>query len=329
MTTDSAEGGSVTNFSAQGTVVSEGSAPVTERGFVLSNSPNPTIADGKDMKGSGLGTFTATNDSTPGNISGDLYVRAYAINSVGVAYGNNIMITVYVCLAKGTTVLLFNGRTKLIEDIDYDDELLVWNFDQGRFDRARPLYIMEEGAASRYNLLRFSDGSHLRTILQHRIFNKQAGRFTYPMTDETPVGTITFTSGGEAVLVQKEVVTEPVLYYNVITDFHMNLFANGVLTSVGYNNLYRIRDMRFVKDNRRSIAIEEYEGISEAFYRGLRLAEQVDIPIQDTIHYIRVREARKKPRSAETHAFPRYHGWHPGRQIRGAGAARAYGGTKG
>ncbi|MGA8259329.1 MAG: hypothetical protein WB783_03865 [Arenicellales bacterium] len=298
VTTDSASGGYFYDFSAQGTVVSEGSAPVTERGFVLSTSPTPTLADGKVTAGSGPGTFSVTGAPTPGNISGIVYVRAYAINSVGAAYGDQIMIDVGVCLAEGTSVTLFDGTTRLIEDIDYDDELLVWNFDQGRFDKARPLYIMEPNVASRYNLLHFGNGSHLRTIIQHRIFNKQAGRFSYPMTEETPLGTVTFTSAcTEAVLVEKEVVTEPVRFYNVITDFHMNLFANGILTSIGYNNLYPIRDMKFVKDNRRSIAFEEYEGISAAFYRGLRLAEQIDIPIQDTINYIQRRAVRGKPRT--------------------------------
>jgi hypothetical protein len=38
-------------------------------------------------------------------------------------------------------------------------------------------------------------------------------------------------------------------YYNVITDYHINLFANGILTSCRLNNIYPIKNMKFVKSN--------------------------------------------------------------------------------
>ena len=177
-------------------------------------------------------------------------------------------------------IALSNGTSKFIEDIAYDDRILVWDFDLGRLAESRPLWIKRSETASQYNLLKFSDGTALRTINQHRIFNKAAGRFTYPMTDDTPIGTTTFNKNGEeVVLVSKEVLVEEVDYYNVITDHHMNLFADSVLTSCRFNNIYPIAAMKFVKDDRVARDRAEFADVPERFFTGLRLSEQsIDLP---------------------------------------------------
>ena len=56
----------------------------------------------------------------------------------------------------------------------------------------------------------------------------------------------------------------------------MNSFSNGIMTSVAWNNLYPIKNMKFVKDNREITPFEEFEkeGISRRYYDGLRLGEQ-------------------------------------------------------
>ena len=297
--TDSASGGAFYDFSAVGTVVSDGNSPILSRGFVASNSPSPTLPTDSayvDPTAS-IGSFSCSNQNiSPTN--GLVYIRAFATNVNGTAYGTDISIYVSVCLAEGTLVSLSDGTAKAIEDIDYIDDIIVWNFDEAKFDTAKPLYIKQPEVTTKYNLLEFSDGSYLKTIVQHRIFNKQAGKFTYPMTSDTPIGTITFNvKGEEIILIKKSVVMEEVKYYNVITDYHMNLFGNGILTSIGYNNLYPIQNMKFIKDTRKEIAMSEYVGIPTKYYRGLRLSEQVGISIENTINYVSVREAKKKSES--------------------------------
>jgi hypothetical protein len=137
------------------------------------------------------------------------------------------------------------------------------------------LWIKRSETVTQFNLLTFSDGSTLRTINQHRIFNKEAGAFTYPMTDATPVGTTTFNvNGDEVTLVAKEVIVAEVDYYNVITDHHLNLFANSILTSCRFNNLYPIAAMKFVKDQRALRDVAEFSGVPQRFVSGLRLREQ-------------------------------------------------------
>ncbi len=286
--TDQGASNALMNFS--GNVTSDGGSPVTARGFVWSTSTGPTLPTNNVPNGAGTGTFSSNGVSTtPGQT---IFVRAYAINAVGTAYGNELNAFNTICLAEGTLITLADGCTKKIEDINYSDLLSVWNFDEGKFDSALPLWIKKVEVTNRYNLLEFSDGSSLKTISQHRIFNKEMGAFTYPMTEDTPIGTTTFNVAGEEVtLIGKRVVNEKINYYNVITYHHMNLFANGILTSCRYNNIYPIVDMKFVKDDRVLISQAEY-GLEEKYYEGLRLAEQT-IPAADTIAYVQQLKARE------------------------------------
>jgi len=207
-----------------------------------------------------------------GNVGITIYFKDGSIDKDIIYYDLGAQ---YVCLAEGTLITLADRTTKVIEDITYEDELLVWDFDKGEFASAKPLWIKKRQVASRYNLLKFDNGAELKTIDQHRIFNKDMGRFTYPMTDETPIGTRTFTDAGiDAKLVSKEEIVERVNYYNIITDYHMNLFANGILTSCRLSNLYKIKDMKYEKDNRKLVTKEEYPNVPEKYFKGLRLAEQ-------------------------------------------------------
>ena len=296
----------VGDFSCQasftGDATADGGSSVTDKGFVYSNTnSNPTLADSSISYGSGgLGSYSMNNVDIP-YCGVTVYGRAYATNSVGTAYGAVLTFSPIVCLVEGTLIAMADGRLKKIEGINYSDQLLVWNFDDGHFDAAQPLWIKKSEVAYQYNLLEFSDGSTLKTINQHRIFNKEMSMFTHPMTEDTPIGTTTFNIRGEEVtLVSKRVVHEQVNYYNIITCRHINLFANGILTSCRYNNIYPIVDMKFVKDNRTFVPQEQY-GVEDKYYEGLRLAEQT-ILVADTIAYVNRLEALKAERKEMTPA---------------------------
>ena len=77
----------ITNTTAKsgGSVNDDGFSSVTSRGVCWSTSPNPNLAGSHTTDGTGTGAFTS---SITGLTSGTTYyVRAYATNSVGTAYG--------------------------------------------------------------------------------------------------------------------------------------------------------------------------------------------------------------------------------------------------
>ena len=83
-----------------GNVVSDCGADVTERGVCWSTSPNPTINDNITTNGNGTGTFTSNLINLTANTT--YYVRAYANNSAGTGYGNEISFTTLKDIVKPT-----------------------------------------------------------------------------------------------------------------------------------------------------------------------------------------------------------------------------------
>lgn len=74
-----------------GNVISDGGAKITAKGVCWSTSPNPTITDAHTTDGTGIGSFICNyNSLLPVT---NYYIRAYATNSVGTAYGNEIILT--------------------------------------------------------------------------------------------------------------------------------------------------------------------------------------------------------------------------------------------
>jgi uncharacterized protein (TIGR02145 family) len=75
-----------------GNISNDGFAAVTARGICWSTSQNPTIAlSTKTSNGSGIGSFTSSlTGLTPGTT---YYIRSYATNSVGTAYGAQVNFT--------------------------------------------------------------------------------------------------------------------------------------------------------------------------------------------------------------------------------------------
>jgi len=75
-----------------GNVISDGGSPVTARGIVWSTFPNPTVSLSTITNdGNGLGVFSSSLNGL--NLKTTYFARAYATNSVGTGYGNEITFT--------------------------------------------------------------------------------------------------------------------------------------------------------------------------------------------------------------------------------------------
>ena len=170
------------------------------------------------------------------------------------------------CFLKGTRIMLSDGSEKNAEDITFDDELIVWDFDNGCLSKAKPIWIQKKQEYGYYFLNKYKSGRTFKTTGQmgsgfgHRVFNIDKKKFIY---DVESVGSRVYAIDGIDLHVSCERIDEPCEYYNIITNRHLNLFANGLLTSCSLNNIYEfdVETMKFMKDGRDLRSISDYKRI--------------------------------------------------------------------
>lgn len=99
----------ITGNSAEcgGNVILDGAATVIARGVCWSTSENPTLADEHTTDGSGVGEFSSL--ITGLNCSKEYFVRAYATNSAGTAYGDQHVFATPECIPD-EGIFIFSDR---------------------------------------------------------------------------------------------------------------------------------------------------------------------------------------------------------------------------
>jgi uncharacterized protein (TIGR02145 family) len=97
LTTTIVTGLTGTSAVSGGNITSDGGAPVTARGVCWSTSQNPTISDVQTADGSGIGVFESNPTGFTEGVT--YYLRAYATNTAGTAYGNQVS---FISIADGT-----------------------------------------------------------------------------------------------------------------------------------------------------------------------------------------------------------------------------------
>ncbi|MFA5712856.1 MAG: FISUMP domain-containing protein [Bacteroidales bacterium] len=90
-----------TSAQSGGTIVSDGGSTITAKGVCWSTQENPTIEDSKSEDGEGDDPFTS--EITGLNANETYYVRAYATNTRGTAYGQQVSFTTQEGIAYVTT----------------------------------------------------------------------------------------------------------------------------------------------------------------------------------------------------------------------------------
>ena len=109
LTTNAVSNPTINSLTSGGAISSDGGAEITARGVCWSTSQNPTISGSKTTDGTGIGNFTS-------NISGldpgiKYYIRAYATNSVGTAYGAEVNGTTVASVVPSVTTTTVTNPT--------------------------------------------------------------------------------------------------------------------------------------------------------------------------------------------------------------------------
>lgn len=129
ITRNTAKGGGVVN--------SDGGSPVTARGLCWSTSSNPTLSNSTAFGGMGTGPFNV--QMTDLEIGTTYYVKAYATNSVGTAYGNEVSFTTKGLPPQGAINGLFSvSETKQVYfsqgNLQYQASTNTWRFAEHQWD---------------------------------------------------------------------------------------------------------------------------------------------------------------------------------------------------
>ena len=269
------------NGSSTVTLDSTYTATITASGwYSVPNSLTTVTMGGVALSTSNGGyTYTRSSDSTATitipNVNGNIVIA-------GSASGG--------CLIEGTKVLLANGTYKNIEDIDYDDLLLVYNYETGEFTEEYPIWIEQEKKTMKYQENIFSDGTVLKTYGYHGVYETELNRFvSVDNPNEFHIGSKVAklkknkNSFDTVTVIDIRQRKEKVNYYHVVSTRYYNIIANDLLTTDGtviLSNLYGFTDkMTWNKDirNKAMLDVYSYDDLKDAIpyymYKGLRAEE--------------------------------------------------------
>ena len=98
------------SLTLNGDVTYDGGGTISGRGFAWNTGSTPTISDNDLPSGTGTGIFSSSLTSLA--TGSTYYVRAYAINEIGLIYGNEVNATTLQCVGN-------NVITNNITDVDY------------------------------------------------------------------------------------------------------------------------------------------------------------------------------------------------------------------
>jgi hypothetical protein len=141
LTTTAISDTTATSARSGGNITSDGGLPITARGLVWSTLPAPTVAlSTKTIDGTGIGIFSSLISGLTKNIR--YYVRSYATNAQGTAYGNELsFLTNNVDLSNGLIAYYpFTGNANDISGNGYNGIVNGVNLTTDRFGFANNAY---------------------------------------------------------------------------------------------------------------------------------------------------------------------------------------------
>lgn len=248
--------------------------------------------DGQGTSGTSLGSVSPGSSATFSVSSGYLYVSfGFSADSYydpgtttgGVSFqdrdydhflykvtGNGTISNMYAqpCFVEGTLITLGDGSQKKVEDINYGDEVLCYDFNEGKQTTAPIEFVMKKMQSNFYYKVSLSDGTELKLVgsngKSHRLYNVAKQSFMYPQDFEKD--DLTLKENGDLVkVVSCEKIFETVNFYNISSKDHINVYAENVLTSNRLNNRFEIKNNKFT--DKKLMTDEEIKAYKEHMER--------------------------------------------------------------
>ena len=150
------------------------------------------------------------------------------------------------CVTGDTLVTLADGSTKRIDELTYDDDVIVWDFFNGEYISCKPFTIFHHQDADSYIKLEFEDGNILKIVGSHKLFDVNTNKWEeideINCKDYIGQKFVELVNGNNKYvkLVSVEVINEQVTSYSVMTAPHINVVLANMLTFTPqrYDGLY-------------------------------------------------------------------------------------------
>ena len=155
------------------------------------------------------------------------------------------------CFATGTQIALADGTQKPIEKISYDDRILSYNFFTGKTE-GKDIAILVNHGKDNYDVLNleFSDGTVIRLIADHGIFDYTLNKYVYPTAQNYKeyIGHkfVSLKDNGrfkKIKLTNAFVTNEYTTAYSITSAQNSNAFAQNLLTVAPPDDFYNWIDM--------------------------------------------------------------------------------------
>ena len=246
----------------------------------------PVISGNSYKYGSEISDITAEyadnyeKDSTKISPDTNLYNSKYLIGEITIDFKSKEK-----CIVSGTLITLADGSKKLVDDITYEDEILVFNHETGKWDVSRMLFITHEDEGFKeYETitLHFSNNYSITIVGEHGFYDMDLMRYVFINKNniDSFIGHKFYSA--ELInneldidyieLLSYEIKTEYTKIYCPVTAYHMNSFNNGLLAmpnfpygAEGLVNIFEYDDDLKFNEEKMKADIEKY-GIFEYEY---------------------------------------------------------------
>ena len=199
---------------------------------------------------------TSTGSHQTGTLSGGISLiedgntyALYKVSGDGSITGFNYT----PCFVEGTLITMANGTQKPVENIEYGDEVLCYDFEKGEQTTSYIDWMIPKQTATEYWKITLSDSTVLKLVgpkdgpnkdKSHRLYNVTKQLFVYPQDFEKD--DLALKENGDLVkVVSCEKIFEPVNFYNIASNKHINVYAESVLTSNRLSNRFEIKDNKY------------------------------------------------------------------------------------
>ena len=142
------------------------------------------------------------------------------------------------CVTPDTLVTLADGTQKRIDEVTYNDQLLVWNHFTGKYDVAPAAIIFNHGYDNNTIIkLSFSDGTTVKVANLHQFYDIDLNRYVSIDADSVAqyVGHSFAKQSGDGfttvTLDSYEISVEYEAAYGIISAFHYNIIVEGMLST--------------------------------------------------------------------------------------------------